>query len=100
MKKQFYFLSLMVCTFVACTKSPIESSDEITLSTKNTAKTSAATYTASLDVENAILLNACGYNPRNYILTEPWSQPHDPDIQLGLVSSKANIIRYPGGTFA
>jgi hypothetical protein len=46
-----------------------------------------------------ILLNASGYNPRLLGYSEPWHHP-DPNFQLGLVNSEANMIRYPGGTFA
>lgn len=99
MKKKIYLSVLVACGFLACTKPPLEQSGS-NASSKNDAKTSATIYTAGLDDESPILLNACGYNPRNYMLTEPYSQPHDPNIQLGLVSSKANMIRYPGGTFA
>ncbi|MGI8581223.1 MAG: hypothetical protein ACR2KX_03470, partial [Chitinophagaceae bacterium] len=88
----------------ACNKLKLQPNDNNTLSSGSVMNTSATTastvYTAGLDPESNILLNACGYNPRNYMLTEPYSQPHDPNIQLGLVSSQANIIRYPGGTFA
>jgi hypothetical protein len=99
MKKKIYLFGFVACAFTACTKVPVESSEANGASGKNAATTSAV-YTAALDAENTILLNACGYNPRNYMLEEPYSQPHDPNIQLGLVSAKANIIRYPGGTFA
>ena len=100
MKKEIYLFGVLICAFAACTKVPIELAETNAASNEISAATSTTVYTASLDAENPILLNACGYNPRNYMLTEPYSQPHDPNIQLGLVSSKANIIRYPGGTFA
>lgn len=99
MKKKVYLCGFLACAVIACSKPKLESS-ETNGASKNDAKTSTTVYTAGLDAESTILLNACGYNPRNYMLTEPYSQPHDPNIQLGLVSSKANIIRYPGGTFA
>ena len=57
-------------------------------------------YVARLGDEKAVLKNALGYNPRNYMLQEPYTQAHDPDIQPALVESKASCIRYPGGTFA
>lgn len=100
MRNKSYLLGLIACALASCSKAPLETTETNTASAKNTATTLATVYTAGLDTESPILLNACGYNPRNYMLTEPYSQPHDPDIQLGLVSSKANIIRYPGGTFA
>jgi len=104
MKKKLIISSLSVLMLFACNKLKLQPNDNNTLSSgtvENTGATISSTvYTAGLDPENNILLNALGYNPRNYILTEPYSQPHETNIQLGLVNSKANIIRYPGGTFA
>lgn len=104
MKKKLIITSLSVLMLFACNKLQLQPNDTNTLSSGTVVNTGVTTasiiYTAGLDPESNILLNACGYNPRNYMLTEPYSQPHDPNIQLGLVSSQANIIRYPGGTFA
>ncbi|MDF3077826.1 MAG: hypothetical protein K0S09_1715 [Sphingobacteriaceae bacterium] len=99
MKKKLAICGFAASVLLSCTKAPVETSEAISGSDKNTATTSAI-YTAGLGTQETILLNACGYNPRNYMLEEPYSQPHDPDLQLGLVSAKANCIRYPGGTFA
>lgn len=99
MKKNIYFLFPLLFAFSACTKPPIDTQSDLNSDGK-TSVDEATLYTAGLDDEKSILLNSLGYNPRNYMLEEPYSQPHDPNIQLGLVSSKANIIRYPGGTFA
>lgn len=104
MKTKLIISSLSVLMLFACNKLKLQPNDNSTLSSgtveNNGATISSTVYTAGLDPESNILLNACGYNPRNYLLTEPYSQPHDPNVQLGLVSSKASIIRYPGGTFA
>ncbi|MEX2335653.1 MAG: hypothetical protein WD555_00105 [Fulvivirga sp.] len=57
-------------------------------------------YKSSLDPPKDILLNATGYNPRNFIHDNPWTNTAlDSKLQLGLVNSEANVIRYPGGTF-
>jgi hypothetical protein len=67
------------------------------MSDKNTSTVSAV-YAPSLDDQYNVLLNATGYNPRYMNINEPWHKT-DPNYQLGLVDSKANMIRYPGGTF-
>lgn len=57
-------------------------------------------YTANQTSFRSILVNATGYNPRNYIYTNPWSNTDlNQNFLLGLQNSEAHIIRYPGGTF-
>lgn len=59
-----------------------------------------ALYKPTLDQPRSIIVNASGYNPRNFIYQNPWTNTAlDQKFQLGLVNSEANIIRYPGGTF-
>jgi hypothetical protein len=61
---------------------------------------SSRVYVVRSGEEIAVAPNTLGYNPRNYMVEEPYSQPHDPALQPALVQSQANCIRYPGGTFA
>ncbi|HXI00013.1 MAG TPA: hypothetical protein VNI52_07070 [Sphingobacteriaceae bacterium] len=99
MKKNLFACIVLLLAFTACNKIPLtEEVQNDQLSTKNAANVSAV-YAPGLDDTYQILLNTTGYNPRFTTINEPWRQT-DPNYQLGLVDSKANMIRYPGGTFA
>lgn len=92
----------LMLAFMACKRAPLppENLNAVSNNTEqNTLNGLAATYTPSLDESSNILLNASGYNPKFDGVQEPWGQTAPRNYQLGLVDSKANMTRYPGGTW-
>jgi hypothetical protein len=99
MKKYLLTSVALLLVFTACNKVELKDEAAIDLSNSKNAANVSVVYAPALDDSFNILLNASGYNPRSFTIQEPWHQT-DPNYQLGLVDSKANMIRYPGGTFA
>lgn len=99
MRKNLIMAVAALLAFAACKKSTLMSDSNSATSGKLIVN-DATIYTPSLDDAHNILLNASGYNPKFMTVQEPWEQTTPKNYQLGLVDSKANMIRYPGGTWA
>lgn len=94
MKNNITLLLLAVLAFCACKKPQLSNAGDA-----DNARLKLLTLTnnpAALSYKN-ILLNTTGYNPRNFLSVDPWT--NSPGLKTGLDSSEANMIRYPGGTF-
>jgi len=98
MKKNLTIALMALLAITACKKSALNTADENNTD-PSLVVNDATIYAPGLDDQYNILLNTTGYNPKFMTVQEPWEQTTPRNYQLGLVDSKANMIRYPGGTW-